>query len=220
MQSQPLKTRREPVTSPTITKGVMAYLLITFGGAWVLWAAALLLGVPATSPQFQYVAIPGAFAPAIAAIVVRKWVTLEGFADAGLRLNLRRGWPYYLFSWLLPLVVVTFIVVLAALLGAGRPDFTLQRALQELYPGADVTSFVPLGLLTLLVVVAVLLVQAVVFTPILWGDEFGWRSYLQIRLLADKPLLAAVATGLIWGVWHYPIILADTSATRVRCWGY
>jgi len=27
-------------------------------------------------------------------------------------------------------------------------------------------------------------------------------------LLADKPLLAAVATCLIWGVWHYPIILA------------
>jgi uncharacterized protein len=78
-----------------------------------MWAAALLSGVSATSPQFQYVAIPGAFAPAIAAIVVRKWVTGEGFADAGLRLKLRRGWPYYLFGWLLPLAVVTVIVALS-----------------------------------------------------------------------------------------------------------
>lgn len=153
-------------------------------------------------------AIPGAFAPAIAAIVVRKWITREGFADAGLRLNLRRGWPYYLFGWLLPLGVVSIIVALAAILGAGRPDFTLRRAFEELYPGADVTSSLPPGSLALLVVAAVLLLQALVFTPILWGEEFGWRSYLQIRLLADKPLLAAVATGLIWGVWHYPIILA------------
>jgi membrane protease YdiL (CAAX protease family) len=42
----------------------------------------------------------------------------------------------------------------------------------------------------------------------LWGEEFGWRGYLQIRLLADRPLAAAVVTGLIWGAWHYPIILA------------
>jgi membrane protease YdiL (CAAX protease family) len=46
-----------------------------------------------------------------------------------------------------------------------------------------------------------------VSTPVVWGEEFGWRGYLQIRLLADKPLWAAVATGLIWAVWHYPMIL-------------
>jgi membrane protease YdiL (CAAX protease family) len=28
-----------------------------------------------------------------------------------------------------------------------------------------------------------------------------------MRLLADRPLLAAVATGLIWGAWHYPLML-------------
>ena len=39
---------------------------------------------------------------------------------------------------------------------------------------------------------------------ILWGEEFGWRGYLQLRLLRGRPLLAAVATGIIWGVWHYP----------------
>jgi hypothetical protein len=48
---------------------------------------------------------------------------------------------------------------------------------------------------------------ALVATPILWGEEFGWRGYLQIRLLGHRPLLAAVSTGLIWGVWHYPINL-------------
>jgi membrane protease YdiL (CAAX protease family) len=104
--------------------------------------------------------------------------------------------------------VVSIIVALAAILDVGQPDFTLRRAFEELYPGADVTSFLPPGSLALLVVVVVLLVQAVVLTPVLWGEEFGWRSYLQIRLLADRPPLATVVTGLIWGVWHYPLILA------------
>jgi uncharacterized protein len=36
-----------------------------------------------------------------------------------------------------------------------------------------------------------------------FGEEFGWRGYLQ-RLLEQKQnaLVAAMLTGLLWGVWH------------------
>ena len=44
--------------------------------------------------------------------------------------------------------------------------------------------------------------------PLVWGEEFGWRGYLQPRLLPDRPVLSAVATGLVWGAWHYPLVLA------------
>jgi membrane protease YdiL (CAAX protease family) len=186
-------------------KGMIVYLLIAFGMAWVLWEIPLRFGLSPRSPLFQLAALPGAFAPAVAAIVVRKWVTREGFADAGLRLNLRQ-WRYYLVAWLLPLPVTAVIVVLAVALGIGQPDFSLLRALKVLVPeGASVPSSVPPGLL--LVVPIQLLVTALLATPILWGEEFGWRGYLQIRLLSQRPLLAAVTTGLIWGVWHYPINL-------------
>jgi len=43
---------------------------------------------------------------------------------------------------------------------------------------------------------------------VLLGEEFGWRGYLQRRLDPRRPLRAAVITGFIWGVWHYPVILA------------
>jgi hypothetical protein len=59
----------------------------------------------------------GAFSPALAALVVRRWITREGFVDAGLGLDLRQGWPYYLFGCLLPLPVVGAIAGLAAVLG-------------------------------------------------------------------------------------------------------
>jgi membrane protease YdiL (CAAX protease family) len=187
------------------TKGIVVYLAVAFGMAWVLWEIPLRFGLSPRSPLFQLAALPGAFAPAVAAIVVRKWVTREGFADAGLRLNLRR-WRYYLVAWLLPLPVTAVIVVLAVALGIGQPDFSLLRALRALATeGTRVPSYVPPGLL--LVVPIQLLVTALLATPILWGEEFGWRGYLQVRLLGQHPLLAAVATGLIWGVWHYPINL-------------
>jgi len=187
------------------TRGILIYLLIAFGMAWVLWEIPWRLGLSPRNPFFQLAALPGAFAPAVATVVVRKWVTREGFEDAGLRLNLRK-WRYYLVAWLLPLPVTAVIVALAVALGIGQPDFSLMRALSALAPeGTSLPSAFPANLLPLIVVQS--LVTALVATPILWGEEFGWRGYLQLRLLGQRPLLAAVTTGLIWGVWHYPINL-------------
>jgi hypothetical protein len=64
------------------TKGIVVYLAVAFGMAWVLWEIPLRFGLSSRSPLFQLAVLPGAFAPAVAAIVVRKWVTREGFADA------------------------------------------------------------------------------------------------------------------------------------------
>ena len=146
--------------------------------------------------------------PAIAAIIVRKWVTNEGFADAGLRPNIKSSWWYYICAAVLPLVVVGCIVVLATLFGLGHPDFSLMRALPTLLPGYA-TSGVALPAITPLLwvgLIAQLLIVGVPFaTFVTWGEEFGWRGYLQ-RRLSNDPLKAAVATGIIWGVWHYPLI--------------
>lgn len=120
-------------------KGITAYLLIAFGGAWLLWAL-LAAAVPPTNPLFQLAILPGAFAPALGTFVVRKWVTREGFADNGLKPNLRR-WRYYLLGLLWPLVAA--VVMLAVLFGIGDPDFTLRRALGVMVPGEDVPTLPP-----------------------------------------------------------------------------
>lgn len=47
-------------------------------------------------------------------------------------------------------------------------------------------------------------------TPILfaWGEEIGWRGYLQSQLLEEvNDKKAFVYTGLIWAVFHYPFYL-------------
>jgi membrane protease YdiL (CAAX protease family) len=184
----------------TKTRGIVAYLLITFGVAWLDWAMAWRLGVGATSFLFQLVSLPASFSPALAAIIVRRWITREGFADAGWKLHFRRTWPYYLFAWVLPLPVIGVLLVLAPAFGLGQADLTLHRGLSILSPGLQL----PAGGAWL--VLGQLMLTALVTTPVLWGEEFGWRSYLQIRLLNQRPLLAAIATGVIWGLWHYPII--------------
>jgi membrane protease YdiL (CAAX protease family) len=39
-----------------------------------------------------------------------------------------------------------------------------------------------------------------------FGEEFGWRAYLQPRLMPLGGRAAMLLMGVIWGVWHWPVI--------------
>jgi membrane protease YdiL (CAAX protease family) len=186
----------------TRTKGIVVYLLIAFGLAWIPWEIVIRHGISVHSAMFQFASLPSAFAPAFAAFAVRKWVTREGFADAGLRLNLSK-WRYYLVGWLLPVVVVGCIVVLAPLLRIGRADFSLARGFRHILPPGTTLPHLP----NVWLVLISLLITSVFLAPISFGEEFGWRSYLQLRLFPQQPLLSAVVTGLFWSFWHFPVLL-------------
>jgi membrane protease YdiL (CAAX protease family) len=165
------------------SRSIWAFLAIAFGLAWAIWEIPFLIGLVAGSGAFQLIILIGAFAPALAAIIVRKFVERSGFADAGLAIEPDQ-WRYYVAAVVIPIAVVAFVVIAA-------PRFGLSPSTSS---GALVRA--P-GLLAFSLIAA----------PILWGEEFGWRSYLQIRLFPERPLVAAIATGLIWGVWHYPLLI-------------
>ncbi|GAB3149910.1 CPBP family intramembrane metalloprotease [Micromonospora sonneratiae] len=170
-------------------KGLSVFLAISFGGAWsYLLLARLVFDWSLVNALVQ---LPFAFAPAIAAVVVRRWVTREGFGDAGLALRLKRSWPFYLLAWLGPLLLVALTIGLAGALGLWDRDLS---ALDELVPGLP-------GWVALVALMAGVLL----LTPFYWGEEFGWTSYLRLRIFVDRPLLSVTVTGLIWAVWHYPL---------------
>lgn len=142
-----------------------------------------------------WVQLPAAMMPALAAFVVRKWVTREGFADAGLKLRLRRSWRQYLLALLGPPVVAAGTVLVAMVFGWYEWDAS---ALEESLGGVPL----PLALLGLML-------ASVLFIPLFWGEEFGWTGYLRPRLLADRPFVSLLLTSLIWAVWHYPLAFTD-----------
>jgi len=85
-------------------RGLVWYTVLAFGLSWAAWGAAYALGAGLADPLFSKANWLAAFAPAVAAIVVRRWITGEGFADVGWGVHLRRKWPYYLVALLYPLV--------------------------------------------------------------------------------------------------------------------
>ena len=160
--------------------GVAAYLAIAFGLAWAPFVPVVFGGT-----AVGLVLMP--VAPAIACVVVRKWITREGLAGLGLRPSLhevRRHWPLFAVALLWP-----FLATPLAALVAGRGFAATDPA----------AAF---GWVALSAAVA----------PVILGEELGWRGYLQLRVCPGHPLPAALVTGVLWGVWHYPLILSVTDA--------
>jgi CAAX protease family protein len=55
-------------------------------------------------------------------------------------------------------------------------------------------------------------VQSVLLAPLLaivitFGEEYGWRGYLQTELFKLGRRRGVLLLGVIWSVWHWPIIL-------------
>ncbi|GAA4217229.1 hypothetical protein GCM10022220_49430 [Actinocatenispora rupis] len=170
-------------------RGVVAFLVLAFGVTWgmeVVVSRVFGLSLANPLPQLSF-----AFVPALAAVVVRRWVTREGFGDAGLRPRFRAAWRYYLIAWFGPLGLLAAGVLTAVALGLYRPD---PAALSRIVPGVPGPALVG-GLLLLVVVL----------TPLYWGEEFGWTSYLRLRILPGRPAAATLVTGLVWAVWHFPL---------------
>ena len=123
----------------------------------------------------------------------------ESFAEAGLQLGDRN----------VGLKIATGVVLFLVLqgifdltLGTGKNILGTVPVLQMDLPA----WFEPIPLVFMLAL-------SIVGTPLgglalFFGEEYGWRGFLQDELEPIGRRQAALLIGLIWGVWHVPIILS------------
>jgi membrane protease YdiL (CAAX protease family) len=146
--------------------------------------------------------------PALAHLLTRV-ITREGWSDLWLWPRLRRGWPAWIVAWFLPALAVIAGAALYFLFFPHHfdPTFAQARAMLEQAAASSGTTL-PFGPEVLILVQTV---QAVFLAPLLnalptLGEEFGWRAYLQPKLLVLGWRKAMLWMGLIWGMWHWPIL--------------
>jgi membrane protease YdiL (CAAX protease family) len=145
------------------------------------------------------------FFPAIVAIVFRI-ITKEGFRKVGW--GLRRWW-YLLPAIFVPLVFTLGIVfLLEALDWATLSVFIFNNGMVDskvpLVLGNHTQSIAFFAINLVISFIGICIISSI-FT---FGEEFGWRGYLQEKLLRKFGLnWGLIILGIIWGYWHLPIIL-------------
>jgi membrane protease YdiL (CAAX protease family) len=193
---------------------IILFLALAFGIAWAASLAIYLTGGLQKSPvlvpgtpftlAFLLLLLPVMWAPAIAHILTRV-ITREGWQNTGLRPNFRDGWKYWLAAWFLPGILTILGGVIFFLLFPPYFDAnlgTLKKMMEQSGQSLPVEPWV---------IVVAQTFQAMLISPIInslatFGEEFGWRSYLQNKLMPLGGRKMMVVMGIIWGVWHWPVI--------------
>jgi membrane protease YdiL (CAAX protease family) len=194
------------------TRRIALFLGLAFGIAWLTGLVIYLTGGLANSPQIApglslalvLLAIPYMWAPAVANILTRL-LTREGWTDAGLRPHFRRGWPYWLMGWVLPALMTVAGAALFFLMFPRYFDPGLARVQQGM-PNSPALARLSPWLVVLVETLVGILISPIVNGLATFGEEFGWRAYLLPKLLPLGWRKAMLLIGVIWGVWHWPVI--------------
>jgi membrane protease YdiL (CAAX protease family) len=184
-------------------KKVILFVAIVFPLTWLIDLVNWLLGGTDNLITFTVLMVVSMFVPAIGAAIIMQFVTKEKLRDAGLKWGKRR---YIIRAYVLMLAIALVTYGLTLAVGWGRIDSdasTVNEFLDTLGVAADIPASVLLGVVGF----TALFTGVIVNTTYAFGEEFGWRGFLLPNLLYLGKLKACLISGVIWGVWHTPLIL-------------
>ena len=198
------------------TKRIALFLFFAFG---IAWATALVIyltgGLVKSMPlgggiTLALVLLATVYmgAPAIAHILTRL-VTREGWKETYLRPKFKQGWRYWIICWIAPsiLIIAGMAVYFVFFPQHFDPSLgTLQKLLKQSVGANALPPIDPWTVVISQTVLAIFISPIVNALPVL-GEEFGWRAYLQPKLMVLGGRKAMVLMGIIWGMWHWPVIL-------------
>lgn len=149
------------------------------------------------------------FAPALG-VVLTRLITKEGFAgrDLYFSIDIKKNLKYYGIVWPLFAVLIAAGAVLYFLIFPSQFDGNMGYAAAVLNAQLETPMTAGEVKQAMIMQIAVGCIIAP-FVNIIncFGEEWGWRGYLLPKLLKQfKVVPAVLIDGLIWGIWHAPLI--------------
>jgi hypothetical protein len=137
----------------------------------------------------------GMAGPMLAAIIMRLFVSREGLRGS---LGFRQPLRYYLGAVFLPIFFLVAVSLALVLIGKAR--FAM--------PQEEITVLIlPVFALTL-----------ILEWIVSFGEEYGWRGYLLPRLMPLGEIRASLILGVIWSIWHLPVLLTGVLYRGNNLW--
>lgn len=192
-------------------QGFGLYFLFAFGMAWLLQVyASLLLLRDGNAAAYQLLLAVSMFCPLVSVLLVQKFWLHQ---PTGISWKVQGKRRFWLAAWFGPAVLTLLGAVLYFAVFPSRLDFSGSWLVAAYGGEMDAQTLrSQLGVSTGSYLLqnglfAVLLAPAINMFPAL-GEEVGWRGYMMPRLKERLGLLnGRLLGGIIWGVWHWPLML-------------
>jgi membrane protease YdiL (CAAX protease family) len=200
-------------TGPRGGRKALVFVILTFAVSWLVAGGYYALGGRLNQPLAVLVMLVYMFMPMTAAIIVQKLIyrqPLRGPLAISFRPN-----RWFLVAWLLPalaaLATIGASVLLPGVEYSAEMTGFFERYASALTPEqlaemkAQMAAF-PIHPLWIGVAEG-LLAGITVNAVAAFGEELGWRGLLQRELSHLDFWKSSALIGLIWGIWHAPIII-------------
>jgi len=194
-------------------KPITIFLIFAFGISWLFGLVIFLTGQVVNSPElipgtgitlaFVLTATGYMWGPALAHILTRL-VTRSEWKDLWLKPYFKDAWKYLLAGWFIPGLLTILGSALFFLILPSQFDPELTMITNQLQnAGAQISPLVVILSQTAIALV----ISAPVNMLATFGEEFGWRGFLLPSLLPLGKRKALIISSIIWGVWHWPVVL-------------
>ena len=191
-------------------KKINIFLITTFVLTWFI-AFGLMFNGGYQNPYATLIIVGCMFMPAIATIFTTL-VSKEKFKDVWIKPNFKGNIKYYLIGWLSPVAAILLGTIVYFLIFPSQFDANMTTMInvaksQSANLGQSIPSDAQLKTLLIVQLISSIFIAPIVnFIPCL-GEELGWRGYLLPNLLEKySPIKATLISGIIWGIWHAPMI--------------
>jgi len=191
----------------------LVFVCLTFAASWLIAAVYYALGGRLDNPISTVVLLVYMFMPMTMAIVVQRAIYKEPLRNP-LRISFRPN-RWFLVAWFLP-PIAALATVGVSLLFPGvhySPDMAgmLERfaatltpeQLAEMERQISASPIHPIWLSLVQGLIFGITINAVAA----FGEELGWRGLLQRELSHLGFWKSSALIGVIWGVWHAPVII-------------
>lgn len=205
---------------PSLALGV--YLAIAFGLSWIVALPLWLSGEGLEHPAFGTISLCMMLTPTVAALVTVFAIERPDHPAESLGLvPLRPAGRFLGFLGLglaVPVTLVFAALIVGSALGVYPADFATFSAFRDLLAlQSGGQPALPIGTLVALQFVNVVLGSILNLLPAL-GEELGWRGWLLPHLLRFGTIPALLISGVIWGLWHAPLILLGYNYPTAPGW--
>lgn len=188
----------------TWRKRVGMYIAITFILAWALVAVFFFTGAWAADNTFAVMISMVMFVP-VCGNALTRMITKERMEDIHFRLELKKHIFPFVLTWAVPIGATALGALLYFAVYPQQFDPAMSRVTEQLAAqGAQNAQFTNLSFLIINLLCAPLVNVVQCF-----GEEMGWRGYLQYALekSGQSRAAAVLLTGVLSGLWYTPMII-------------
>ena len=191
-------------------KKSIQFIILTCAVSWVVAGLAIWLGLREAKGT-AYVVFGAAYMllPAICAIILQFVHNEKPFKNLYISFKFNK---WFIIAGIVP-IVFAFMTLGINLLFPGvsfsaTAEGLLSRlSAEEAAAVAEQMAKFPPAVFMLISVAQALIAGYTINTFFAFGEELGWRGYLLRELQDKKFLYVSLITGVVWGLWHFPLIL-------------